>query len=92
MTRRSTTASSIAEEDLRLRGPGDFFGARQHGLPELHIADLGADMDVLQLRPAAPRRTSVARGRPAPYGNAGARPGPGRGCAGCWQLTGEPLS
>ena len=38
---------SIAEEDLRLRGPGDFFGARQHGLPELHIADLGADMDVL---------------------------------------------
>ncbi len=38
----------IAEEDLRLRGPGDFFGARQHGLPELHIADLGADMDVLR--------------------------------------------
>ena len=38
----------IAEEDLRLRGPGDFFGARQHGLPELHIADLGADMDVLK--------------------------------------------
>lgn len=38
----------IAEEDLRLRGPGDFFGARQHGLPELHIADLGADMDLLR--------------------------------------------
>ena len=37
----------IAEEDLRMRGPGDFFGSRQHGLPELHIADLGADMDVL---------------------------------------------
>ena len=43
----------IAEEDLRLRGPGDFFGARQHGLPELHIADLGADMDVLRSAQAA---------------------------------------
>lgn len=38
----------IAEEDLRLRGPGDFFGSRQHGLPELHVADLGADMTVLK--------------------------------------------
>ena len=38
----------ISEEDLRLRGPGDFFGARQHGLPETHIADLGADADTLQ--------------------------------------------
>ncbi|MCD8116415.1 MAG: ATP-dependent DNA helicase RecG [Oscillospiraceae bacterium] len=38
----------IAEEDLRLRGPGDFFGSRQHGLPEMHIADLSADMRVLK--------------------------------------------
>ena len=38
----------IAEEDLRLRGPGDFFGSRQHGLPEMHVADLGADVQVLQ--------------------------------------------
>ena len=38
----------ISEEDLRLRGPGDFFGSRQHGLPEMHVADLGADMDVMQ--------------------------------------------
>ncbi len=38
----------IAEEDLRLRGPGDFFGSRQHGLPEMHVADLGADVSVLQ--------------------------------------------
>lgn len=38
----------ISEEDLRLRGPGDFFGSRQHGLPEMHVADLGSDMNVLQ--------------------------------------------
>ena len=38
----------ISEEDLRLRGPGDFFGSRQHGLPETHIADLGADTQILQ--------------------------------------------
>ena len=38
----------ISEEDLRLRGPGDFFGSRQHGLPAMHIADLGADTQVLQ--------------------------------------------
>ena len=38
----------IADEDLRLRGPGDFIGNRQHGLPELHIADLIADLDTLR--------------------------------------------
>ena len=38
----------IAEEDLRLRGPGDFFGVRQHGLPGLKIADLGCDTKLLQ--------------------------------------------
>lgn len=38
----------ISEEDLRLRGPGDFFGSRQHGLPEMHIADLGADVNIMQ--------------------------------------------
>lgn len=38
----------ISEEDLRLRGPGDFFGSRQHGLPEMHVADLGADANVLK--------------------------------------------
>ena len=37
----------IAEEDLRLRGPGDFFGTRQHGLPEMKIADRVSNMDVL---------------------------------------------
>lgn len=37
----------ISEEDLKLRGPGDFFGSRQHGLPEMHIADLCTDIRVL---------------------------------------------
>ncbi len=38
----------ISEEDLRLRGPGDFFGSRQHGLPEMHIADLCGDVKILE--------------------------------------------
>ncbi|MDE7218601.1 MAG: ATP-dependent DNA helicase RecG [Oscillospiraceae bacterium] len=38
----------IAEEDLRLRGPGDFFGRRQHGLPALKVADLTCDMALLK--------------------------------------------
>ena len=37
----------ISEEDLRLRGPGDFFGQRQHGLPTLKAADLSCDMRLL---------------------------------------------
>lgn len=43
----TTDGFQIAEADLRQRGPGDFFGNRQHGLPEMHIADLCADMTVL---------------------------------------------
>lgn len=45
----------IADEDLRLRGPGDFFGARQHGLPELKIADMSADFELLKLAQDAAR-------------------------------------
>ena len=37
----------IADVDLELRGPGDFLGSRQHGLPDMKIADLFADRDVL---------------------------------------------
>ena len=43
----------IAEEDLRLRGPGDFFGKRQHGLPQLKVADFAADMELLKEAQAA---------------------------------------
>ena len=43
----------IAEEDLRLRGPGDFFGKRQHGLPQLKVADFAADMELLKEARAA---------------------------------------
>ena len=38
----------IAERDLRLRGPGDFFGTRQHGLPTLRAGDLTRDADLLE--------------------------------------------
>ena len=45
---RTSDGFRIAEEDLRLRGPGDFFGQRQHGLPAMKIADLSCDMALLQ--------------------------------------------
>lgn len=40
---RTTDGFRIAEEDLKLRGPGEFWGSRQHGLPELKLANLVAD-------------------------------------------------
>ncbi len=39
----------IADEDLKARGPGDFFGERQHGLPTLKIADMLEDIEILHL-------------------------------------------
>ena len=37
----------IADEDLRMRGPGDFFGQRQHGLPDMKIANLMSNIDTI---------------------------------------------
>jgi len=39
---------AIAERDLELRGPGDFFGTRQSGLPTLRTGDLGRDRDIME--------------------------------------------
>lgn len=44
----SADGFTIAEEDLKLRGPGEIFGTKQHGLPELNIADLVKHVDVLE--------------------------------------------
>jgi ATP-dependent DNA helicase RecG len=50
----TTDGFVIAEEDLLLRGPGEIAGTRQSGLPELHIADVVKDIDILeQARQAA---------------------------------------
>ena len=43
----TTDGFQIAEEDLKLRGPGDFFGSRQHGLPQLRVASFVDDMALL---------------------------------------------
>ena len=44
----TTDGFVIAEEDLKLRGPGELFGTRQHGLPELNISDLVRNTEILE--------------------------------------------
>jgi ATP-dependent DNA helicase RecG len=51
----------IAERDLELRGPGDFFGTRQSGLPKLRTGDLVRDRDIMETAHAEARRL-VAEG------------------------------
>jgi ATP-dependent DNA helicase RecG len=55
----------IAERDLQIRGPGDFFGTRQSGLPHLRAGDLSRDADLLELA-FTEARTRVDEGRFAP--------------------------
>ena len=53
---KTTDGFKIAEEDLKLRGPGDFFGSRQSGLPAFRVADLSFDLGTLKEAQAASAR------------------------------------
>ena len=53
---KTTDGFKIAEEDLRLRGPGDFFGSRQSGLPVFRVASLSCDLQTLKLAQQASAR------------------------------------
>ena len=57
---KTNNGFEIAEEDLKLRGPGDFFGSRQHGLPSLRVADLTCDMELMHEARAAAEQLIAA--------------------------------
>jgi len=44
----TTDGFRIAEEDLMLRGPGEFYGTRQHGMPDFRLARMARDVGVLE--------------------------------------------
>ncbi len=45
---KSNDGFEISEKDLQLRGPGDFFGTKQHGIPEFRVANLFVDIPILK--------------------------------------------
>ncbi|MCG4735035.1 DNA helicase RecG, partial [Casaltella massiliensis] len=45
----TTDGFKISEKDLEIRGPGEFFGTRQHGLPELKVANIFKHMKILKI-------------------------------------------
>ena len=59
----TTDGFVIAERDLELRGPGDFFGTRQSGLPKLRTGDLVRDRDIMEDGPPRGARARGARRR-----------------------------
>ena len=60
---RTTDGFEIARKDLELRGPGEIFGTRQHGLPEMKIGDISNDSDILNL--ASKSADAVLKNDPA---------------------------
>ena len=69
----TTDGFQIADADLKMRGPGDFFGARQHGLPALKIANMVTDMEALKQAQEAARGILQADPGLAKAENAGLR-------------------
>ncbi len=62
---KTTDGFRIAQEDLQLRGPGDFFGSRQHGLPVFRLGDLATDLSLLKAAQEAAAKT-VSREKTLP--------------------------
>ena len=66
----TTDGFRIAQEDLTFRGPGDFFGSRQSGLPVFRMGNLAQDLNVLQQAQQAAADTAAAGNLPVSLQNA----------------------